>query len=165
MSTIRDTTYEKALVWLISWNNPSSPYPSNSSSTNHYLSTYRSLCTGLSERPSAWDSCDRPLLGLNTIPVRIVILLLIYLLYLYTRTNKPAFCYTYLMYCQFFTTRNSLSLYIIYDITSGDQDSKEQTSKKITTAVWNIHSDEIEKTLWSFVNRISRIQAKRNIKR
>ena len=42
-------------------------------------------------RTSAQDSRDRPLLGHNTILARIVILLLIYLLAVYTRTNKTAF--------------------------------------------------------------------------
>ena len=51
------------------------------------------------------------------------------ILYWYTCTNKPAFCYTYLKGCQFFNTRSSLSLYIIYDKTSGDEDSKELASK------------------------------------
>ena len=57
----------------------------------------------------------------------------------------------------FFTPRNSLSLYIIYDISSGDYDSKEPTSKTITTAVLNIYWDEPEKNtlLKFFVNRIS----------
>ena len=58
----------------IQWNDPSSTYPSNSSSTNHYLSTCRSHCEG----SSAWDSCDLPLLGFNTTLARIIILLLIY---------------------------------------------------------------------------------------
>ena len=60
------------------------------------------------------------------------------------RINLP-FSYTNLMCCLFFTTQNSLSLYILYDITSCDQDSKEPTSKKITTAVWNITSGKPEK--------------------
>ena len=38
----------------------------------------------------AWESRDRPWLRLNTSLERIVIFLLIYLLYLYTHTNKPA---------------------------------------------------------------------------
>ena len=74
---------------------------------------------------------------------RIVILQLIYLLYLYTRKNKPAFCSTYLMCCLFFTTRNIIVYG--YDITSGNGDSKETDLKKITTPVWNINSDEAEK--------------------
>ena len=84
-------------------------------------------------RTSARDS----LFGLNTTLARIVILQLIDLL--------DSFRYTYLMCCSLFTIRKSLLLYVIHDKTSGDKDSKEATSKKITTAVWHINNDEPKK--------------------
>ena len=45
------------------------------------------------------------------------------------------------------STLNSQSLYIIYDITRNDQDSKEPTSKKITTAVWNTNEEPEKKRI------------------